>query len=171
MASDLKKDLLALIPSLRAFAFCLTQDLLEADNLVHSALIEIWFRQAANSDRNLKDAAFAVVHSRFMQTNIADQLSMVALRHGWFMTSDDTFAVSFSLLPRTAREAISLVEVWGFDSEQAAEICGCNAEAIERNITKARDHAAKTMSETHSIHLTRINNVTTVIYRNSSYIN
>jgi RNA polymerase sigma-70 factor (ECF subfamily) len=138
MASNLKKELLALIPSLRAFAFCLTQDLFKADDLVHSALIEIWCKQAANRDRNLKTAAFSVVHNRYMQTSFAGELSMGALSQKWFAASDDTFAVAFSHLPRTAREAISLVEVWGFNSEQAAEICGCGAETIMHNISNVK---------------------------------
>ena len=72
MLSDLKRDLLALIPSFRAFAFCLTQNLSAADDLVHSALIEIWSRQAANRDRDLKAAAFAVVHGRFLRSGVLD---------------------------------------------------------------------------------------------------
>jgi DNA-directed RNA polymerase specialized sigma24 family protein len=78
MPSDLKTDLLALIPSLRAFAFSLTQNLSDADDLVHSALIEIWSRQAANRDQNLRGAAFAAVHGRFMQMNLVSQLAMAA---------------------------------------------------------------------------------------------
>ena len=170
MPSDLKKDLLALVPSLRAFAFCLTQDRSDADDLIHSALIEIWSRQATNGDRNLKAAAFAVVHGRFMQTDIASQLSMACLRHEWFATSDDTFAACFRLLPRTVREAMSLVEVWGFDPEQAAEICGCDVETIERRVATACDHLAKTMFEPHSIRLTRINGVATANCSNASYV-
>jgi RNA polymerase sigma-70 factor, ECF subfamily len=164
MLTDLKKDLLALIPSLRAFAFCLTQNLSDADDLVHSALIEIWSRQAANRDQNLKAAAFTVVHGLFLEADIASLPSMPCLRHEWFATSDDTFAACFRLLPRTVREAISIVEVWEFDLEQAAEICGCDVETIERRIGTACDHMAKTMSESErqSIRLTRINEVAPV---------
>ena len=148
MLSDLKSDLLALIPSLRAFAFCLTQNLSDADDLVHSALIEIWSRQAANPDQNLKSAAFAVVHDGFMQTDLVSQLSMACLRRERFARSDDTFAATFRRLPRTMREAISLVVVCGFDSEQAAEICRCDAETIERRLAKACDRLANTVCGT-----------------------
>lgn len=159
MPSNLKEDLLALMPSLRAFAFCLSQNRSDADDLVHSALIDIWASQVANMDQNLKAAAFAVVHDRFMQVDIDSQQAMARLRHEWFVTSDDTFAACFRLLPRTMREAISLVEVWGFASEQAAEICGCDVETIEHRIATARGHLA------HSIDLTRINVAATQFMR------
>jgi RNA polymerase sigma-70 factor (ECF subfamily) len=137
MPSDLKTDLLALIPSLRAFAFSLTQNLSDADDLVHSALIEIWSRQAANRDQNLRGAAFAAVHGRFMQMNLVSQLAMACLRRERFATSNDTFAATFRRLPRTVREAISLVVVCGFGSEQEAEICRCDVETIERRVAIA----------------------------------
>ena len=170
MLSDLKRDLLTLIPSLRAFAFCLTQNLSAADDLVHSALIEIWSRQVTNRDRNLKTAAFAVVHGRFRQAHIASLPSMLRLRRECLATSDDSFAVCFRLLPRTVRAAISLVEVWGFDTGQAAEICGCDVETIERRVATGCDHLAKIMSEPHSIRLTRINGVATAICSNASHV-
>lgn len=170
MLSDLKRDLLALVPSLRGFAFCLTQNLSAADDLVHSALVEIWSRQATNRDRNLKAAAFAVVHGRFRQANIASRPSMLRLRRECLATSDDSFADWFRLLPRTVRAAISLVEVWGFDTGQAAGICRCDVETIERRIATGCDHLTKIMSESHSTRLTRINGVATAICPNASHV-
>ncbi|MGB3390407.1 MAG: hypothetical protein WBA88_20770 [Pseudaminobacter sp.] len=170
MLSDLKTDLLALIPSLRAFAFCLTQNLSDADDLVHSALIEIWSSQTADRDQNLKTAAFAIVHGRFLQADSASQPWMQSPRSEWFATSDGAFAACFRLLPRTVRTAISLIEVWGFDSVQAAEICRCDVETIERRVATACDRLAKTISEPHRMRLTRVNDVATVNCSNALHV-
>lgn len=167
MPSELKKDLLTLIPSLRAFALCLTLNSSDADDLVDSTLIEIWSRRAEIRKRDLKVAAFAIVHSRYMQTDVVKLASMASLRCKWFATSPNSFAVSFRLLPRAIREAISLVDVFGFDSEQAAEICGCDVETIECLVQTACNRLAETVSGHHSIHLT---DVAAVNYWNESYV-
>jgi DNA-directed RNA polymerase specialized sigma24 family protein len=43
-------------------------------------------------------------------------------------------------MPLSEREAISLIEVWGFDPSQAAEICDCDFETIDRRVGMARCH-------------------------------
>lgn len=40
-------------------------------------------------------------------------------------------------LPRTTREALSLIEVWRFTPTQAAKIYGCDQETIGRRVAMA----------------------------------
>ena len=135
MCSEMKNGLLSLIPSLRAFAFCLTQDRSKADELVHSSLIQIWSSHAGTKSLDPKIVAFHATRRRFLRQGTADSLPAFNLSE-----EDDTFTARFAGLPRTEREAISLIEVWGFDPSQAAEICDCDRETINRRINMARRH-------------------------------
>lgn len=136
MPSDLKASLLALVPSLRAFAYCLSQSQPEADELVSSSLGEIWARHVAKGSRNLKVAAFAAMRARFSRREAANATGPRAgTKPG--TVEPGSFAASFNSLSRPEREAVSLVGVWGFTCEQAAEICGCDPETVERRVAMA----------------------------------
>jgi RNA polymerase sigma-70 factor (ECF subfamily) len=138
MHDEMKRDLLSFIPSLRAFAFCLTQDHSRADELVFSSLAEIWSSHAGKNGLALKVAAFNTVRRQFSSLVIVDLVPMLAF--GRLPAEDDVFRSLFTRLPRTEREAISLIEVWGFDPSQAAEICDCDFETIDRRVGMARCH-------------------------------
>jgi RNA polymerase sigma-70 factor (ECF subfamily) len=138
MRDGMISDLLSFIPSLRAFAFCITQDHSRADDLVLSSLIEIWSSHAGKNGLALKVAAFNTVRRQFLRQVIADPISVPAFRR--FPANGDAFSTRFTRLPRTEREAISLIEVWRFDPSQAAEICDCDRETINRRVDMARSH-------------------------------
>jgi RNA polymerase sigma-70 factor (ECF subfamily) len=138
MRNGMKSDLLSFIPSLRAFAFCITQDHFRADELLLSSLIETWSSHVGKNGLALRIAAFNTVRRQFLRQVIADPISVPAFRQ--FPANGDAFRARFTRLPRTEREAISLIEVWGFDPSQAAEICDCDRETINRRINMARIH-------------------------------
>lgn len=137
MHRGLKSALLSLLPSLRAYAFCLTSDRSHADELVHSSLIEIWTRHRGVKGLALKMAAFRVVRCQFLREGMADLISSSFGRQRR-PRDDDAFETRFTRLPRAAREALSLIEVWGFNAAQAAEICGCDQQTIARRLAMAR---------------------------------
>jgi RNA polymerase sigma-70 factor (ECF subfamily) len=140
MRGEMKNDLLSFIPSLRAFAFCLAQDRSRSDELVHSCLIEIWSRHAGKKGLVLKIAAFNTLRRQFLRQGIDDSVPIMAFGRQRLPADDDAFNACFTSLPRTEREAISLIEVWGFDPCQAAQICDCDCSTINRRLAMAHCH-------------------------------
>jgi DNA-directed RNA polymerase specialized sigma24 family protein len=121
---------------MRAFAFCLTQNRSEADDLVHSSLIEIWFKHAGKTGADLKVSAFTIVHDQFCRGGRTGLLSDLCFGQK-AMSAVDSFTTRFSHLPRTEREALSLIGFWGFDLEHASEICRCDPKTMERRVAMA----------------------------------
>lgn len=136
MCGGLKSTLASLVPSLRAYALCLTSDRSAADELVHSALIEIWTRHHGRRGYALKLAAFSVLRGQFLRRGVAGPILPIPGKRQPPAAGHD-FQTRFLRLPRTAREALSLVGAWGFTPAQAAEICGCNQDTIRRRIAVA----------------------------------
>ncbi|WP_442579267.1 hypothetical protein ACSBOB_27800 [Mesorhizobium sp. ASY16-5R] len=144
MCRGLKSSLLSLLPSLRAYALCLTPDRLHADQLVHSALPEIWTRHQGVRGLALKVAAFSVLRGEFLRQGMV-ALTLPSLGKRQPSGEDDDFQTRFMRLPRTMREALSLIEVWRFTPAEAAKICGCDEETIGRRVAMAyRDLTSKT---------------------------
>lgn len=138
MRADLKADILSLLPALRAFAFCLTLDRSQADELVHASLVDIWSRHAGKKGLPFEAAAFQVVRGRFLRHGVvADLLAASCFGRMRLAVAGNAFACRFSRLPRPEREAVSLVGLWGFDVEQAAAICGCNRATMKRRLASA----------------------------------
>jgi RNA polymerase sigma-70 factor (ECF subfamily) len=136
MCRGLKSALLSLLPSLRAYALCLTPDRWEADELVHSSLIEIWTRHQGERGLALKVAAFSVLRGQFLRQGMVD-LILPSPGKRQPSREDHDFQIRFMRLPRTAREALSLIEVWRCARAQAAELRGCVQETICRRVAIA----------------------------------
>jgi DNA-directed RNA polymerase specialized sigma subunit, sigma24 homolog len=123
---------------MRAFAFCLTQNRSEADDLVYSSLIEIWSKHAGKIGADLKVSAFTIVHDQFYRGGRTGLLYDLCFgQKALQMSAVDNFTTRFSQLPRTEREALSLIGFWGFDLEYAAEICRCDPKTMERRVAMA----------------------------------
>ena len=136
MPSEFRNDLLVLIPSLRAFAFCLTQDQSEADDLVYGSLVEIWSKHRFRKGVELRAAAFTVVDRQCRTRNPKNP----SLPHGSEASRaggrERLFAI-FESLAREEREALSLVVVWGFTDDRAARICGIDKRTLGLRVTNA----------------------------------
>jgi RNA polymerase sigma-70 factor (ECF subfamily) len=141
MPSEFRNDLLALVPSLRAFAFCLTQDQSEADDLVYRSLCEIWSRHRFRKGVELTVAAFTVVDRQYPRRRPANPVSAHTARASRAEGQERLFAI-FESLDRDEREALSLVVVWGFTDDQAACICGIDKCTLGLRITNAYLHLA-----------------------------
>ena len=141
MPSEFRNDLLALVPLLRAFAFCLTQDQSEADDLVYRSLCEIWSRHRFRKGVELRVAAFTVVDRQYPRRTPANPVSAHTARTSRAEGRERLFAI-FESLDRDEREALSLVVVWGFTDDQAACICGIDKCTLGLRITNAYLHLA-----------------------------
>jgi RNA polymerase sigma-70 factor (ECF subfamily) len=136
MPSEFRNDLLALVPSLRAFAFCLTQDQSEADDFVYGSLIEIWSKHRFRKGMELRAAAFTVVDRQCRRRNPKNP-SLAHIPEGSGAGGRERLFALFESLGRNEREALSLVVVWGFTDDQAARICDIDTRTLGIRVTNA----------------------------------
>lgn len=136
MRSELGNNLLGLVPALRAFAFCLTQNQTEADDLVYRSLIQIWLRHSSKTGLEFKMAAFSVVDAQFheMASTRPSKSWPAARPHSGV---HDSFATAFASLARHERKALTLVVAGAFNYEQTAKICSTDTRTIERRVANA----------------------------------
>ena len=151
----LKDELIASIPSLRAFAITLIGDRDKADDLVQETLV----RAIANIHRfepgtNMQAWLFTILRNLFH--------SEYRKRRREVEDADGKYAAALSVqpdqlphldfedlqralarLPHDQREALLLVGASGFSYEQAAEICGCAVGTIKSRVNRARNRLAE----------------------------
>lgn len=152
---DFRQDLLALLPSLRAFARSLCPNAAQADDLVQDTLV----RALANSERfepgtNLRAWTFTILrnnyysHLRKRRREVEDadgafsaRLACKAPQDGSVDLAD--FKAAFEQLQPNHREVLMLVGASGCSYEEAAEICGCEVGTIKSRANRARKRLAE----------------------------
>lgn len=147
--SPLHEQMLALLPSLRAFARSLTRCPVEADDLVQESLT----KALASIDQftpgtNLRAWLFTIQRNTFY-TNyhkrirepvlLVDELpgAHTAASQEWALKLKDVDA-ALQRLPVDQREAVMLVGGGGISYDEAAEICGCALGTIKSRVSRAR---------------------------------
>lgn len=148
---DIRNELTALLPNLRAFSNSLTRNRDLADDLVQETLIKAW----KNQDRfipgsNLKAWLFTILRNTYLthlrrrkfeaedvNGELVQQLSVEASQ-GAHMDLID-FSEALARLPREQREAILLVGAEGFSHEDAALMCGCAVGTMKSRVNRARN--------------------------------
>ena len=145
-----KQDLLASIPSLRAFAVSLAQNADKADDLVQETLVKAWDKhESFQPGTNLKAWLFTILRNEFYSQMrkrgrevqdsdgvMTGRLAVHPAQHGTLDLQD--FRVALEQLPEDQREAIILIGASGFSYEEAAEICGCAVGTIKSRVSRAR---------------------------------
>ncbi|TKT75307.1 sigma-70 family RNA polymerase sigma factor [Aquamicrobium sp. LC103] len=158
MAPTFKDELLAAIPSLRAFAMSLAQNADKADDLVQETLVKAWDKQSSfQPGTNLKAWIFTILRNEFYSQMrkrgrevqdsdgaITARLAVHPSQHG-SMDLDD-FRAALETLPEDQREAIILIGASGFSYEEAAEICGCAVGTIKSRVSRARARLQEVLS-------------------------
>lgn len=152
-----REELLALTPVLRAFAWSLSHDAAEADDLVQETLVKAW----SHSDRfepntNLRAWLFTILRNTFY-TAIARRRREVPDGDGqwaakqtipasqdWTVTLEE-LRLALQQLPPTHREALVLVGGAGMTYEEAAEVCGCAVGTIKSRVNRARARLLRLM--------------------------
>jgi RNA polymerase sigma-70 factor (ECF subfamily) len=146
-----KRDLLAALPNLRAFAVSLTGRHHVADDLVQDTIMKAWAKQDHfEPGTNMKAWLFTILRNEFYSQmrkrgrEVSDtdgiftsQLSTHPQQYGSLDLQD--FKRALDQLPSDQREAIILVGASGFAYEEAAEICGCAVGTIKSRINRARN--------------------------------
>ena len=145
-----KRELVQLIPHLRAFARTLAGDPASADDLAQDAMMKAWDARASfQMGTNMKAWTFMILRNQFYsekrrswrQSQLdqeAAERTLVAVDDPEAPVALDELRLSLAALPAEQREALILVGAGGFAYEEAAEICGCAVGTVKSRVSRAR---------------------------------
>ena len=152
-----RDDVVALIPALRAFAWSLSHNAADADDLVQDTLIKAWtHRDKFEPGTNLRAWLFTILRNTYYTTaarrrrEVADEDGKHAATLSASPTQDWSMAMrslqaALQQLPDEHREALILVGAAGLTYEEAAEICGCALGTIKSRVNRARARLLRLM--------------------------
>ena len=145
-----KKELVGLIPHIRAFARTLTGDPTAADDLAQEAMMKAWDARASyQMGTNMKAWTFMILRNQFYSEKRrswrSTQLDQEAAERTLIAVDDpeapvalDELRQALQTLPEEQREALILVGAGGFAYEEAAEICQCAVGTVKSRVSRAR---------------------------------
>ena len=145
-----ERELIALIPHLRAFARSLCGDATSADDLAQEAVAKAWASRASyQMGTNMKAWTFMILRNQFYsekrrswrQSQLdqeAAERTLVAVDDPEAPVALDELRLGLAMLPAEQREALILVGAGGFAYEEAADICGCAVGTVKSRVSRAR---------------------------------
>lgn len=145
-----KRELVKLIPHLRAFARTLCWEPAAADDLAQDAMLKAWdARGSYQMGTNMKAWTFMILRNQFYsdkrrswrQTQLdqeAAERTLVAVDDPEAPVALDELRLGLAMLPREQREALVLVGAGGFAYEEAARICNCAVGTVKSRVSRAR---------------------------------
>jgi RNA polymerase sigma-70 factor (ECF subfamily) len=145
-----QRELVKLIPHLRAFARTLTGDAAQADDLAQDAMIKAWdARKSFQLGTNMKAWTFMILRNQFYSDKRrswrqiqldqeAAERTLVAVDNPESPLALDELRLAMAMLPDEQREALILVGAGGFAYEEAADICGCAIGTVKSRVSRAR---------------------------------
>ncbi len=145
-----KRELIGLIPHLRAFARTLAGDPASADDLAQDAMMKAWDARASfEMGTNMKAWTFMILRNQFYsekrrawrQTQLdqeAAERTLIAVDDPEAPVALDELRLGLGMLPAEQREALILVGAGGFAYEEAAAICGCAVGTVKSRVSRAR---------------------------------
>jgi len=156
-AQDWRNEITQLIPALRAFAWSLSRNRSDADDLVQETLA----KALTNRDRfepgtNLRAWLFTILRNTYYSNalrrrrEIRDETGAYAMSLACPPMQDWSLAMralqaALAELPDDHRDALILVGGAGFSYEEAAEVCGCALGTIKSRVNRARAKLLKLM--------------------------
>ena len=156
-ATSWRNEVVELIPALRAFAWSLSHNSADADDLVQDTLTKAWtHREKFEPGTNLRAWLFTILRNTYYTTvtRRRREVSDGDGRHAATLTAPPTQDWSVAMrsletalreLPDEHREALILVGAAGVTYEEAAEICGCALGTIKSRVNRARARLLKIM--------------------------
>ena len=149
-APSFKRELLATLPSLRAFAVSLSGKHDKADDLVQDTVMKAWAKQSSfEMGTNIKAWLFTILRNEFYSQMrkrgrevqdsdgiFTERLAVHPSQYGVMDLAD--FKKARDGLPDDQREAIVLIGASGFSYEEAAEICNCAVGTMKSRVSRAR---------------------------------
>jgi RNA polymerase sigma-70 factor (ECF subfamily) len=149
-AGRFERDLVALIPQLRAFARVLCRKRTTADDLVQDALAKAWrSRDCFEPGTNMKAWLFTILRNTFYSgtrrawreiewdAELGEQIAGPANAQEWSLGLSDV-ARALGNLPRNQREALILVGAGGFTYEAAGQICNAPSGTVKSRVARGR---------------------------------
>jgi len=145
-----RRELVVLIPHLRAFARTLCGDPTAADDLAQDAMLKAWDARASfEMGTNMKAWTFMILRNQFYsekrrswrQSQLdqeAAERTLVAVDDPEAPVALDELRQGLAMLPLEQREALVLVGAGGFAYEEAAAICECAVGTVKSRVSRAR---------------------------------
>ncbi|HKX78477.1 MAG TPA: sigma-70 family RNA polymerase sigma factor [Novosphingobium sp.] len=157
-AAEFRRELLEVLPHLRAFARGLCGRPDYADDLVQEAAIKAWgARDRFTPGTSMRAWTFAILRNHYLselrknrrQTDMDDEaaerlLVMEPDQEGGLHLSD--MQAALSKLPAERREAVLLVGAGGFTYEEAAEISQCAVGTMKSRVARGRAELARLLN-------------------------
>ena len=154
--SDLfRRDLLALIPQLRAFARSLCNHRELAEDMAQGTLVKAWQAHTAfRPGTNLRAWLFTILRNEFYtyrrrswrQSHWDEikggRIATPAEPQHWALELSDATR-GLHELPDGQRESLILVAAAGFSYEEAAEICGVPVGTVKSRVARGRPGAGR----------------------------
>jgi len=152
-----RDQVVALIPALRAFAWSISRNGSDADDLVQDTLIKAWsHRDKFETGTNLRAWLFTILRNTYYtavvrrRREVRDEDDHYARALTSAPTQEWGLAVralqaALEQLPAEHREALILVGAAGLSYEEAADICGCALGTIKSRVNRARNRLLKVM--------------------------
>ena len=156
-SDDLRDQLVALLPNLRAVARSLSGNADRADDLVQETLVKAWRnRDSYTQGTNLKAWLIAILRNSFISELrkrkrevqdtdgiLSGQIGVNGGQSGHVDLMD--FMKALEKLPHDQREALILVGAEGLSYEEVALICGCAVGTIKSRVNRARNRMCEIM--------------------------
>lgn len=153
-SADWRDAMTGFLPSLRAFAFSLSRNSADADDLVQETLTKAWaHRERFEPGSNLRAWLFTILRNSWY-TGAAKRRREVPDEEGryaagltaepsqeWTAELTSLQAALNALLPEH-REAIVMVGAAGLSYQEAADIAGCAVGTIKSRVNRARHRLA-----------------------------
>jgi RNA polymerase sigma-70 factor (ECF subfamily) len=167
-----RDEVVGLIPALRAFAWSLSHNGSDADDLVQDTLIKAWTnREKFEPGTNLRAWLFTILRNTYYTSvlrrrrEVRDETGEYADTLKTPPTQDWSVAMrslqtALQQLPPEHREALILVGAAGLSYEEAAEICGCALGTIKSRVNRARARLLKLMDAEHANDVMALESVT-----------
>jgi RNA polymerase sigma-70 factor, ECF subfamily len=148
----IRDQLLATVPSLRAFAISLCGNIDRGDDLVQETLLRAFtYIDSFEPGTNIAAWLFTILRNQFRDENRKRRREVEDADGSYAETlishPEQTGRVEFeelrdalTKLPYEQREALILVAASGYSYDDAAAICGCPAGTIKSRVNRARIH-------------------------------
>jgi RNA polymerase sigma-70 factor (ECF subfamily) len=154
-----RRDLIDLIPRMRAFARTMTGDMTAGEDLAQESLAKAWkSRDRYQPGTNLKAWVYMIMRNQFFSEKRRSwrivPLDSETVERTVPAISDPTATIALDelrramlMLPEDQREALILVGAGGCSYEEVAVTCGCAVGTIKSRVSRARDRLALIFAE------------------------
>ncbi|MFO1032984.1 MAG: sigma-70 family RNA polymerase sigma factor [Hyphomicrobiales bacterium] len=155
MVDAFKADLLAAMPSLRAFAISLTGNPDRADDILQETLMKAWAnRSSFHEGTSIRAWLFTILRNEFYtyhrkrSREVEDADGRIAANRGTLPEQQARLDLTdmqnaLQRLPSEQREALLLVTASDLSYEDAAQVCGTAIGTIKSRVNRARNRLAE----------------------------